>query len=49
LYKTQDIDIDSADDKAWSLPAKHNLSRLQQTNQLKRIGSDKTGYWEVQP
>lgn len=25
------------------------ISKLQQTNQLKRIGSDKTGYWEVQP
>ncbi|WP_440994019.1 winged helix-turn-helix transcriptional regulator [Cysteiniphilum litorale] len=24
------------------------ISKLQQTNQLKRIGSDKTGYWEVQ-
>jgi len=25
------------------------IIKLQQTNQLKRIGSDKTGYWEVQP
>lgn len=25
------------------------ISKLQQTNQLKRIGSDKTGYWQVQP
>ena len=24
------------------------ISRLQQDNQLKRIGPDKTGYWEVQ-
>ncbi|WP_151194105.1 winged helix-turn-helix transcriptional regulator [Cysteiniphilum sp. JM-1] len=24
------------------------ISKLQQANQLKRIGSDKTGYWEVQ-
>lgn len=25
------------------------ISKLQQTNQLKRIGSAKTGYWQVQP
>ena len=25
------------------------ISKLQQTNQLKRIGPDKTGYWQVQP
>ena len=25
------------------------ISKLQQAQQLKRIGSDKTGYWEVQP
>ena len=25
------------------------ISKLQQAKQLKRIGSDKTGYWEVQP
>lgn len=25
------------------------ISKLQETNQLKRIGSDKTGYWQVQP
>lgn len=24
------------------------ISKLQETNQLKRIGSDKTGYWQVQ-
>lgn len=25
------------------------ISKLQQTDRLKRIGSDKTGYWQVQP
>lgn len=25
------------------------ISKLQQANQLKRLGSDKTGYWQVQP
>lgn len=25
------------------------ISKLQETKQLKRIGSDKTGYWQVQP
>ena len=25
------------------------ISKLQQNNQLKRIGSDKTGYWQIHP